>query len=89
MIRTFVIAFRIRIAYRINTILYRIRSVLERTHVFPERIFAAHWLAQLVSVCAAIWEVVSAFLGKVVYFLVLYQITTNRFAGIPAHQQHS
>ena len=82
MIRIFLISLRLQIAYRINTILYRLQNVLRRTKLFPEQLFGAQWLKTMSTVLATAWEVLSVFLTKFVYVLMLYIYATYPISGI-------
>lgn len=73
----FAISFRLKIAYRVNTILYRIRQLVPAAHRSTSTALSSPGLKTFATVLAGLWEVVSGFLGKFVYIFLLYEVVTN------------
>lgn len=75
MIKTLRITLQLRITYKCNAVIYALRQLpLIGKHI-PEALFGSAALKLLVTVIAIGWELVAAFLGKAVYFLLILAAT--------------
>lgn len=71
MIKTLRITFSLRNTYRVNGILYSLKQIPFVGKLFPELLYQIKGLKIFANILSVIWEVISAFLGKLLYFLLL------------------
>ncbi len=71
MIRTLRISFSLKNAYRVNSILYAIRQIPLIKKLIPETVYQIRGFKIFANVLSVLWELVSAFLGKYIYFLLM------------------
>ena len=71
MFNTFRIALRLRIAYRINTIIYSLKQVPLLGDMLPSALYAAKGLKSFACICAVIWEFFSMLVKNGLYLIVL------------------
>lgn len=71
MIKTFRLSFSLKNTYRVNAILYAIRQIPLIRRALPATLYRVRGLKIFAYLLAALWEVASAFVGKLLYFLVL------------------
>ena len=84
MLRTFRIAFSLKNTYRVNAILYAIRQIPLLRRVLPERLYRIRWLKIAANILAAIWEVATVFVGKILYLLLMVAGAGSLYTGVPA-----
>ena len=71
MIKTLRISFSLRNTYRVNSILYSIRQIPLIKNIFLETIYRMQGFKVLANVLSVFGEIISAFLGKILYFLLM------------------
>lgn len=71
MIKTLRISFSLKNTYRVNGILYAIKQLPLLKKVIPATVYQIRGFKIFANILSGIWEVISAFLGKLVYFLVM------------------
>lgn len=71
MIRTFRISFSLKNTYRVNTILYSIKQIPLVKKLLPESLYKSRGLKISANILAVLWELISTFLGKFLYLLIL------------------
>lgn len=81
MIKTFSIAFRLRLAYKVNSILFALKSLPLIRRLLPASLYASRGLKGFALVIAWIWEVIAAFLGKGLYLFCLVGVLLESFAA--------
>ncbi|MGI5883694.1 MAG: hypothetical protein ACOX83_01875 [Candidatus Spyradocola sp.] len=69
--KTLRLSFSLRNAYRVNAILYAIKQIPLLRRALPDSLYACRGLKVLGQVLAILWEVVSVFAGKFLYFLTM------------------
>ena len=69
--KTLVISFALRNTYRVNGILYSIKQIPLVGRLLPEKLYSVTALKLLANILSVLWEVVSVFLGKLIYFLTM------------------
>ena len=69
--KTLRISFSLKNTYRVNSILYSLKQIPILKRFLPEKLYQIWGLKILAIVISVIWEVVSAFLGKFLYFLIM------------------
>ena len=65
------IIFSLRNTYRVNSILHALKQIPLVRSILPETLYQEPGLKILGNIVSAIWEVISALLGKGIYFLTL------------------
>lgn len=71
MLNAFIISFRLRITYRTNGILFSLKSIPLIKKILPVTLYKNRKLKTFASILSIIAEVISIFLGKAIYLLVL------------------
>jgi len=71
MFKTLRISFTLRITYKINSILYSLKQIPGIKKLLPVSLYKESGLKVFVTVLALFWEMISAFLGKFIYFLIM------------------
>lgn len=71
MYNTFKTAFSLKNTYRVNGIIYSIKQIPLLRRVLPDSLYRIRGFKVLGNVLSVCWEVVSAFLGKFLYLLLL------------------
>lgn len=67
MLNAFLLSFRLRIAYRVNSILYWIKHLPLLRKILPGDIYGAGWLKIVATIFAGQMELLSVFFGKLLY----------------------
>ncbi len=67
MISTFFLSFRLKNAYRVNSILYSLKQLPIIKRNLPEKLYGVRGLKILGNIISAIWEFIMIFLGKFLY----------------------
>lgn len=71
MYKTLRISFSLRNTYRVNTILYALKQIPFLKRLLPESLYGVRGLKIFANVISILWEIVSVFLGKLLYFITL------------------
>ncbi len=71
MIRTLEISFSLKNTYRVNGILYSIKQIPIIKKLLPDSVYQVEGLKVFAGVLSIIWELISAFGGKLLYFLTM------------------
>lgn len=85
--KTLRISFALKNTYRVNSILYALKQIPLLKRLLPESLYQVRGLKLFANVLAVLWEVISAFGGKLLYFALflwgaaaLYdRVPTGRF----------
>lgn len=72
MIKTFCFSFALKNTYRVNTILYAIKQIPLLKKILPEYLYRIQGFKTLANVISVIYEILSAFIVKLIYFLVMF-----------------
>ena len=67
MIYTIFLSFRLKNAYRVNSILYSLKQLPIIKRILPEKLYGVRGLKILGNIISAIWEFIMIFLGKFLY----------------------
>ncbi len=81
--KTLRITFALKNAYKVNSILYSLKQLPLIKKLLPESLYSLKGLKTFASVIAVLWEIVSAFLGKFLYFFLLIYLMLRAYGGIP------
>ena len=71
MYKTLRISFLLKNTYRVNTILYSLKQVPILKKLLPNTLYQMEGLKVFANVISILWEVISMFLGKLIYFLLM------------------
>ncbi len=69
--KTLRISFSLKNTYRVNSILYSLKQIPLIKKLFPEKLYSVRGCKIFANVLSAVWEVISVFLGKFLYFLTM------------------
>ena len=67
--KTWRISFALKNTYRVNTILYAFKQIPLVKRLLPETLYRVRSLKLFANILSAIWELLSVFLGKFLYFI--------------------
>ena len=84
--RTFRISFALKNTYRVNSILYSIKQVPLLKRVLPESLYSVGGLKIFANIVAALWELLTAFGGKLIYFLTMICGIGLLYGDLPREQ---
>lgn len=80
MIDTFWISMRLRIAYRVNTILYSLKQLPLIKRLLPISLYASKGLKRFALISSIIWEFLSMFLNNGLYLFICVFLPMQYFA---------
>lgn len=70
---SFLISYKLKITYRVNTVIYSIKQIPLIKRIIPDGIYGAEGLKVLAIIISIIYETFSTFLGKAIYmFLMIF-----------------
>ncbi len=82
MIRTFALAFSLKNTYRVNSILYALKQVPLLKRALPDGLYQSRGLKRLANGLSGIWEVLTIFLGKLLYFLCMFALAAPLYPDL-------
>lgn len=65
------ISFSLKNTYRVNTILYSLKQIPVIKKCLPERLYSVKSLKTIANIVSAIYEIMSIFLGKYLYIIIM------------------
>lgn len=71
MIETFLMSFRLKNAYQTNGIIYSLKSIPVIKRLLPVSLYGSPGLKKFANLVSILWEIISMFLGKLLYLLIL------------------
>lgn len=71
MLKTIRISFSLRITYKVNAILHAIRQTPLIKRLIPSNVYAIDGFKIFAEILAVIWELITVFFGKLLYFLLI------------------
>lgn len=71
MIKTLKISFSLRNTYRVNGILYSLKQIPLLKKILPATLYQVRGLKIFANILSVIWEIISIFLGKLLYFIIM------------------
>ncbi len=74
MSKTLRLSFALKNTYRVNCIIYSLKQIPLIKKLIPEKAYQSRGLKVFANVLFWIWEVLSAFLGKLLYFLLMFVV---------------
>lgn len=84
--KTLRISFSLRNTYRVNGILYSLKQIPLIKKILPETLYRVRGLKAFANILSVLWEVVSIFLGKLLYFLTMVAGIGMLYEQAPADQ---
>lgn len=69
--KTLRLSFSLKNTYRVNGILYSLKQIPLLKRLLPETLYRVHAFKVFANVLSVLWEIVSVFLGKAIYFAVM------------------
>lgn len=79
--KTLRISFALRNAYKVNSVLYSLKQIPGIKEMLPSSLYGAKGLKAFVNVLAVVWELISAFLGKLLYFWIMIYLVLGLYDG--------
>ncbi len=81
--KTLKISFDLKNTYRVNSVLYGLKQIPLVKKLLPEKLYGVRGLKVFANVVAVLWEVCSAFLGKILYFLIMVSGAAAMYGNMP------
>ncbi len=69
--KTLKLSFSLKNTYRVNSILYSLKQIPLIKKLLPDRLYQVRGLKIFANILSVLWEVVSIFLGKLLYLLLM------------------
>ena len=69
--KTLRISFALKNTYRVNSILYSLKQIPLVKKLLPESLYRVRGLKIFANIISGIWEIISVFLGKFLYFFTM------------------
>lgn len=82
-LKTLQLSFSLKNTYRVNSILYSLKQIPLVKKILPERLYSVRGCKVFANVLSVLWELVSVFLGKLLYFLIMVSGAGALYAGLP------
>lgn len=79
MFKTFRISYRLKDTYRVNTIIYALKHIPVVKHLLPNSLYKHYGLKVFANIVSVLWEMVSIFLGKILYFTLMFMLPLEWF----------
>ena len=67
MLQTFLISFRLRNTYKVNTIIYALKSIPGINRLLPDKLYQSKVLKIIGNIISVLLEIVNIFIGKFLY----------------------
>ena len=71
MVKTLRLSFALKNTYRVNSILYAVKQIPILKRLLPDSLYRIRGFKIFANVLTGIWELLSIFLGKFLYFLTM------------------
>ncbi len=86
MYKTLRLSFSLKNTYRVNSILFALKQIPLIRNILPDSLYSVGGLKIFANIISVIWEVVSAFLGKLLYLLIMVWGIGILYGNVPAEQ---
>ncbi len=86
MLKTLRISFALRNTYRVNGILYSLKQIPLLKKILPQTLYRVRGLKIFANVLSVIFEVLSVFLGKLLYFITMVCGIGMLYDKVPSNQ---
>lgn len=84
--KTLRISFALKNTYRVNSILYALKQIPLIKKLLPDALYRVWGLKVFANVLSVIWEILSVFLGKLIYFSTMIFGLGMLFENVPKDQ---
>lgn len=81
--KTLQISFSLKNTYRVNSILYSLKQIPLIKKVLPSTLYSIWGFKIFANIIAGIWEILSIFLGKLVYLAFIIVGVSAMYEGVP------
>lgn len=81
--KTLKIAFSLKNTYRVNTVLYSLKQIPLIKKLLPDSLYKVRGLKIFANVVSVIWEILSVFLGKFLYFFIMIAGACSLYKTMP------
>lgn len=75
MLKTFITSFKLQNTYRTNSIIYSIKQLPLIKRILPNSLYKNRGLKIFASIISILWELISIFIGKILYILLMIFMT--------------
>ena len=86
MYKTLRISFSLKNTYRVNSILYAIKQIPLIKKILPDALYGVRGLKIFANIISVIWEIVTFFIGKLLYFITMVCGIGLLYKNAPADQ---
>ena len=86
MYKTLRLSFSLKNTYRVNSILFGIKQIPLIKKILPDALYSVRGLKIFANILSVIWEIVSMFLGKLLYFLIMICGIGILYRNVPVDQ---
>ena len=86
MLKTLKISFSLKNTYRVNGILYSLKQIPLIKRILPATLYRVRGLKIFANVLSLLWEIISVFLGKFLYFITMVVGFRLLYETVPADQ---
>ena len=86
MYKTLRLSFSLRNTYRVSSILYANKQIPLLKSILPDTLYGVAELKIVANVLSVIWEIITVFLGKFLYFIIMVFGISILYGHIPAEQ---
>lgn len=84
--KTLKISFSLKNTYRVNTILFSLKQIPLLKKLFPATLYRVKGLKIFANVLSVLWEIISVFLGKFLYFITMVCGIGTLYGKLPQNQ---
>lgn len=81
--KTLRISFALRNTYRVNSILFSLKQMPIIKELLPSSLYSSRGLKAFANVLSVLWEVASAFIGKLMYMILMVYGAGLLYEGLP------
>ena len=86
MYKTLRISFSLKNTYRVNSILYAIKQIPLIKRILPDALYGVRGLKIFANIISVIWEIITIFIGKLLYFIIMVCGIGLLYRNAPADQ---
>ncbi len=80
--KTLTLSFSLKNTYRVNSILYSLKQIPLLKRLLPEKLYRVRGLKIFANVVSVVWELISVFLGKILYVMLMVMGIGNLYEGM-------
>ena len=84
--KTLRISFSLKNTYRVNGILFSLKQIPLLKRLLPATLYQVKGLKVFANILSVLWEIVSAFLGKFLYFVTMVCGVGILYKGLPENE---